>query len=394
MLIATTLPKQEAPARGVKLSGPEVQALRQALYAAYGSDTGNARAQLDALALPYFEAADKNHFPQEDFLLLRLADAYRRKCEHLQAAEEVIAQEENLLVQTAAQALSVRLLEIYLHRRLEHYRRLLQAEKMPEAVSNKRIEKLRLRAVRACLRELCAKREWRLCLGVMHHYRLLLGEAVFGTYARAVRAGFAQDKGDEIWQLTDENLPLEERRKTALKTAEKETDPDLKTLLRAHICTLHEQALHGLRRKQSAVYAQLAQGKIADLSLLEPREIAAAAEISLKARTKQTGSFPEVFNHLYFEGSAQDIRRSWENGEISACDYLILMRTYYWREGGLEDAKAHELAQAVTLFCEKHQLPDASAAWAVYEVLRAPQERQAHRIQEIKQLYLLQENTK
>lgn len=375
----------------------DVHTLRQVLHAAYGAGRGNntdARAQLDAIAAPYLKNADKNNFPQEDYLVLRLAGDVCAQAAEQDAREKMISDEENFIVQTASQVLGARVLEIYLSRIGKRYRALLQSYRLHAREIERREKALCFRAVRACLAGLCSRRKWALCLGVLRHYKEHLGEGIFHVYATAVRAGFAQEKGEEAWRATDERLPLNERKAGALALLKEETDSELKDLAQAHVHTLFERAEAELSRAQSGVYALLAEGKPADVTLLASAEIPLALAAAARAAHDAQTPAPDVFNRLYFQDDRREIKKAYDARQISARDYLRLIGLSYARKGGFSDENTYALAQALVLFLAKNNVPAAAADEAVCTVLHMPQEMQYERAQELKKIYLLQEFSK
>ena len=380
-----------------KLAQSEAHVLRRALHAAYGAGREShtdARAQLDAIAAPYLAHAEENNFPQEDYLVLRLADARRTQQAREQADRQALEKEEHFMVQTASHIRSARVLEIYLSRMRKRYRRLLQACKMTAREAEACEQKMCKRAIEACLAGLFSERKWALYLGVLRHFKNVLGERVSRACATSLRAGFAQDKGMAAWQATDENLPLSERRAGAWALLEEETDDELKAWARAQVQTLFERAETALSCARSNVYAQLADGQAADVCVLDTAEIPHALAAAACSVGEKQSEMPDVFNRLYFQGQARDIYKAYTAREIGAYDYLLLMRVYYARKGGVNDGETYALVQSLILFSEKNNVPAPAAEEVVYAVLHAPRETQYERAQTMKKIYLLQEFSK
>lgn len=387
--------KQET---AVKLTDSQARALRRALHAVYGAGKNNpaeVRAQLDGLALPHMKHAAEVNFPQDDFLMLRGALKAREEQARRENAQNELREEEDLIVRGAACALSARVLDIYLRRALKRYRTLAERTQLLDArETDARVNALRVRGVRACLGTLCARRAWGLCLGVMRHYKAVLGEEIFRSYALLIRTGFAQDKAAQAWQQTDENIPAQLRREQALKALAPEPDNALKTIAREQVEVLfarHEQAL---ARTRAEVYAQLAEGKTTDVSVLAREEISRALRAFEQRTCDVISAQAHVFNTLFFEGTPDSIYNAFCGGKISARDYLLSMGAYYGRESGQDNLEAQLLAEGMMLFCTKNNLPQACAQEAVYEILRTEPERRPARAQSIKKIYLLQEQTK
>ena len=397
MFISNQLTRRKMATPCVALNPQDVRTLRRTLHASYGAHQKNPAAlcaRLDELAVPYIEGAGENNFPQEDFLVLRLAGVYQRQQAQLREQEAVIAEEEDLIVQTASQALSVRVLDMYLRRMVKGYRALLSAYKIPARETDKRVALLEERAVRACLKSLLSRREWAFSLGVMRHYKAVLGEAVFRACAAQVRTGFAQDQAEQAWQKTDPKEPLPARYEKAAAMLSAEADAQLQQIARTHLDAVYGRAAAELSRTQSGVYGRLLSGQQADVFILEAEEIVPALCAAARAATEAHGNAPAEFNRLYFQGDPRAVGKAFEKGNISARDYLILMQVCYARRGGSSDEKTYALVQALLLFLEKNHVPAEAADEAVYAVLCAPLDGQFDRAQEIKKIYLLQENSK
>jgi hypothetical protein len=409
MQITTTEQKKRTPA---VLSPRDVRALREQMHAAYGKtdkDGEQARAELDALVLPVLK--DKN-FPQEDFLVLRLSNKLRQKNLAAQARESDLQREEDLIVRSASYAPSLRVLEIYLSRALPRYRALLtenretftdasevesanaQADKkaLPRDV-HMREHALKIRAVRACLARLCARRAWAFALGVLRHYKELLGGEIFGAQRQIIRVGFAQDKGAAAWENTNALHAPHTRLKCALDALESEPDDELRALSQAHAETLCARAKQALCRVRSEVYAQLLTGEPADVSVLAEPEIAPALSAA-QALTGPQASDAQTFNALYFGDAPEKIYKAFNAGHLSARDYLVLMRACYARAAGDDDFSAYALADALTLFCAKNNVSAPCTQQIVYDVLRTAPEDQPARALALKKIYLLQESSK
>lgn len=409
MQITTTEPQKQTSA---VLSPRDVRALREQMHAAYGKtdkDAEQARAELDALVLPVLK--DKN-FPQEDFLVLRLSGKLRQKNRAAQARESDLQREEDLIVLSASYAPSLRVLEIYLSRALARYRALLaeNRENPADASEDKRANAqadkkalprdgqtrehaLKIRAVRSCLARLCARRLWAFALGVLRHYKELLGGEISRAQSRIIRVGFAQDKGAAAWENTSALDAPDTRLTCALDALESEPDDELRAWAQAHAHALHARAKQALCRARSDVYAQLLAGEPADVSVLAEAEIAPAL-CAAQELTGPQASDAQTFNALYFGAAPEKIYKAFNAGHLSARDYLVLMRACYARAAGEDDFSAYALADALTLFCAKNNVSAPCTQAIVYDVLRTAPEAQAARALALKKIYLLQESSK
>ena len=368
-------------------------ALRERLCKVYeqaAADGVSCRAELDAAAAPYLQAAEKLGFAQEDFLLLRQADTANESRRRAAAEAADLEQEESLIVKTAAQACGVRVLEIYLRRALARYRAALREEKIPPQEADRRIQRVCLRAVRGCLAQFIRRHNWGGCASLLRHYRAVLGETFFNTYAQLTEAGFAQDQARAAWERTEEILTPHQRKAAALALLQDGKSAPLEAWVREQVDALYKQELVNLYRAQSGVYGALAAGEAADLSVLEADEAATAAQLRAVPEQGPVAADCKLFNRLFADASAPEIKAALRGGKLGARDYFILMREAYARSAGDENRPVRLLLHGLRLWCGKQNLPERACEEAVYEVSRATEPLQA--AQEVKKIFSLQEN--
>ena len=314
-----------------------------------------------------------------DYALCHASTIFRRQNEKKQQQQMQLEQEAQLIIEMGAQAVSARLLAGYLDVQLPHYAQHLHAAGLSKQAVSVRLQQVRAEAAKRCILQALSTGNYALVQQILVQESSLF-DADFKQHCVAqIQHQFAYEQAQKLWE--DARLRYPENLENAATWGReqiRESDEQLRKQIEKFLETFYQEAQIVLLKKQGCFLRNLANGSPSQVSFdcdlqttFTPEQLDFLYEVCTRLRLPAKKLNPTEFVKLYFSSTEKENKKAYQNGSISARDYLLLEAVRCERQSGTANYEQILRAKQLKTELSKKGFSADEIARMQYEILSA-----------------------
>ncbi len=312
-----------------------------------------------------------------DYALLHSAKEKEEKRHQDSELQEQLEEEALVICQVGAQADSLVILQAYLEAQLTVYQTHLEEFLLSKEEIVARLHNVRRNTEEACLLRALEEGNWKLAYQVLEMGKKDFSDEFQEDCRLKICQIFAEKEAEDLWERAREKFPqdipaaMEWAKKQIPNPNESIGEQIIKDLIVAQQTAQREKAFLQAGILEDLAHESRAQAleTLAGQTVFSGEELRTLYEICHCLEREKNFTSAARFMKCYFSGNKKENEKFYEQGHLSARDFLLLQAAFYNRQGGDDLVEEQWLLRRIEKQLAQKGFSEEEICRVQYEVL-------------------------